>query len=105
MNRQAMNEDALGRLEAHLGTLLFVGVTAAASLLLIGLVLWAVNANAGLATWLLNGGLIVLMATPILRVIVSVVEYARARDWFFVTTTLAVLTVLLVSIALALRAG
>jgi uncharacterized membrane protein len=45
------------------------------------------------------------MATPILRVVVSIVEYARARDWFFVTTTLAVLGVLLVSIVLALKTG
>ena len=100
-----MNEEALERLETHLGTLLFVGVAAAASLLAIGLVLWMVNANATVATWLLNAGLIVLMATPILRVIVSVVEYARGRDWFFVTTTLAVLGVLLVSIVLALKTG
>lgn len=99
-----MNQDALDRLETHLGTLLFVGVATAASLLLIGLVLWALNATATLATWLLNAGLIVLMATPVLRVVVSIVEYARAKDWFFVTTTLAVLTVLLVSIALALKA-
>jgi uncharacterized membrane protein len=100
-----MNEEALERLETQLGTLLFVGVASAASLLAIGLVLWMLNANATFATWLLNAGLIVLMATPILRVIVSVVEYARARDWFFVTTTLAVLGVLLASIVLALKTG
>jgi len=100
-----MDEEALDRLETNLGSLLFVGVATAASLLLIGLVLWALDATATFATWLLNAGLIVLMATPILRVVVSIVEYARAKDWFFVTTTLAVLTVLLVSIALALKAG
>jgi hypothetical protein len=32
---------------------------------------------------------------------VSLVEYVRMRDWFFVLTTLAVLTVLLVSVGLA----
>ena len=29
-------------------------------------------------------GLLVLMATPILRVLVSLVVYVRMRDWFFV---------------------
>jgi uncharacterized membrane protein len=41
------------------------------------------------------------MATPILRVVVSLVEYARMRDWFFVATTLMVLIVLFVTIAVA----
>jgi uncharacterized membrane protein len=44
----------------------------------------------------------ILMATPILRVVVSLVEYARMRDWFFVSTTLFVFGVLLVTLTLAL---
>ena len=47
---------------------------------------------------LLNAGLIVLMATPILRVLVSVVEYVRMRDWFFAVTTLAVVAELSVTV-------
>jgi uncharacterized membrane protein len=42
------------------------------------------------------------MATPILRVLVSVVEYWRMRDWFFVATTLVVLAVLFTTVATAL---
>jgi uncharacterized membrane protein len=45
---------------------------------------------------------VILMATPILRVVVSLIEYARMRDWFFVATTLAVLIVLFVTIGVAL---
>ncbi len=97
-----MNEDTLERLEAQLGKLLLVGVISAATLLFAGLVLWAINGDPAVANGLLNTGLIVLMATPILRVVVSVIEYAKIKDWFFVMTTLAVLTVLLVSIALAM---
>ena len=97
-----MNEDALGALEAQLGKLLLVGVIAAATLLFAGLVQWAINVDPAVANGLLNAGLIVLMATPILRVVVSVIEYAKIKDWFFVVTTLAVLAVLLVSIALAM---
>ena len=33
---------------------------------------------------------------------IAFIEYAKIKDWFFVMTTLAVLTVLLVSIALAM---
>jgi uncharacterized membrane protein len=97
-----MNEDALERLEAQLGKLLLVGVISAATLLFAGIVLWAINVDPAVANGLLNAGLLVLMATPILRVVVSVIEYAKIRDWFFVVTTLGVLTVLLVSIALAM---
>jgi len=45
---------------------------------------------------------VMLMATPILRVVVSLVEYARMRDWFFVATTLIVFGVLIVTVTLAL---
>ena len=44
----------------------------------------------------------ILMATPILRVVVSLVEYARMRDWFSVSTTLFVFGVLVVTLTLAL---
>jgi len=51
----------------------------------------------------LDAGLVVLMGTPVLRVAVSAVAYLRARDWFFVATTLAVLAVLLGAIWIAWR--
>jgi uncharacterized membrane protein len=41
------------------------------------------------------------MATPVLRVIVSLIEYVQMRDWFFVVTTVLVLGVLLVTVTLA----
>jgi len=45
-----------------------------------------------------------LMATPILRVIVSVAEYVWLRQWFFVIVTLVVLAELTVTVVVALRA-
>ena len=45
----------------------------------------------------------ILIATPILRVMVSLIAYAKMRDWFFVTTTLIVFAVLLTSVLLALH--
>jgi len=40
---------------------------------------------------------VILMVTPLMRVIVSLVAYARMRDWFFVTTTLLVFAMLLMA--------
>jgi uncharacterized membrane protein len=97
-----MIDEEIERLETILGRLLLGGVVCSASLLLVGLVIWMLDITPAASTALLNAGLVTLMATPVLRVIVSLVEYVRMRDWFFVLTTLAVLTVLLVSAGLAL---
>jgi uncharacterized membrane protein len=45
-------------------------------------------------------GLLVLLATPLLRIIVSAVIFARERDWRYVAITLLVLAILLLSFAL-----
>jgi uncharacterized membrane protein len=95
-------EDGLSRLEARLGRLLVTGVTISASALGVGLLVWLIAPSSTAANLLLKIGLFVLMATPILRVIVSAVEYFRMRDWFFVATTLAVLAVLGVTIFYAI---
>ena len=96
-----MNDQGISRLEVHLGRLLLGGVLTAATCLALGLAIWLLGAIPGAANVLLTAGLMVLMATPILRVVVSLVEYVRMRDWFFVTTTFVVLVVLFVTIAVA----
>jgi len=93
------DDTQLHRLEDLLGQVLVTGVAASATLLAAGLVVELAGYN---AHPLLKFGLILLMATPILRVAVSLVEYLRMRDWFFSATTGAVLIVLLTSVALAL---
>jgi uncharacterized membrane protein len=98
-----MSEDAIGRLEIHLGRLLQAGVLTSAACLAVGLGIWMSNASPRISTPLLTAGLLILMATPILRVVVSLIEYMRMRDWFFVGTTLFVFGVLLVSLAVALN--
>jgi len=45
-------------------------------------------------------GLLVLVATPVVRVAVSVVGFARERDALYVAITLAVLAILLASLFL-----
>jgi uncharacterized membrane protein len=47
---------------------------------------------------LIQLGLLFLIATPIARVVLSVVGFARQRDWLYVLVTLTVLTLLTYSL-------
>ena len=79
--------------------------------LLLTLVLFAAGTAAGIVGALLGLGggvflvpflgLVILMATPVARVVVSVVEYALGRDWLFVTLTSGVLVILIGSLMVA----
>jgi uncharacterized membrane protein len=91
------------RLERWLGKVLTVGTVASASLLAAGLVMQLTAVNPGVAASLTRVGLIILMATPVARVVVSVVEYAFERDWLFTTLTMAVLIILTGSLLVAVR--
>ena len=51
---------------------------------------------------LLNTGIVVLLATPVVRVIVSTVQYVSERDWAFATLTFIVLLELAASAIAAL---
>ena len=47
---------------------------------------------------LLDAGLLLLMATPMARVLISCAEYVRERDWFFAVNAFGVLVVLGITI-------
>lgn len=96
------SDDALQSLELTLGRLLQFGVISSAICLAAGLVLWMMRGPSDAATTALTIGLIVLMATPIVRVVVSLVAYIRMRDWFFVVTTIMVFVLLAATVSLAL---
>jgi uncharacterized membrane protein len=51
--------------------------------------------------FLLQAGVLVLMATPILRVLVAMLVFAHGRDRRYTLISLGVLTILLLSILLA----
>lgn len=93
--------ESLGRLERQLGRLLIAGVIISACLLAAGLVLWLRDPQGGSTVWLLDAGLLALMATPILRVVVSFAEYLRLRDWLFAAMTMLVLAELTLTVAVA----
>jgi uncharacterized membrane protein len=97
------SDPSLDRLERNLGRLLQAGVFTAAACLALGLVAFISVGQSRFSTLTLTLGLIVLMATPIMRVVVSLVAYVRMRDWFFVTTTVTVFVLLIVTVTLAWR--
>jgi uncharacterized membrane protein len=94
--------DPLSTLEQRLGRLFVVGLTVSAAFLIAGLALYLSSPGTAAGAWPLTAGLVVLMATPLLRVIVSMIEYVRMREWFFVLTTLAVLAELSITMIYAL---
>jgi len=94
---------AVDHLEETLGRVLGIGVTLSTIALAAGLVsALAVGENA-LTMTLLTAGVVLLIATPIARVVISCLAYLRRRDWTFVLLTLIVLGELIASIVAAIR--
>jgi uncharacterized membrane protein len=77
------------RLERVIGLVLRIGVAASSICLALGLLLSFAGVPA--AAWLLQVGIIVLLATPVARVCVSIAEYVAERDWTFTLLTMIVL--------------
>lgn len=98
MNRET---SATQRLEAMIGEVLRFGTITSSTMFAIGLVMTVVRYQPAVAQLLLGAGLIILLATPAARVVVSVIEYIRERDWMFVVLTLIVLLALAGSVVAA----
>ena len=88
------DRSANARLEVMIGEVLRFGTIASSTLLAIGLAMTLARYRSELARLLLEAGLIILIATPAARVVTSVIEYIRERDWLFVILTLIVLLAL-----------
>ena len=86
---------SLPAFERQLVRVMLTGVLLSTIVLSAGLVLLLVAPHSLAARQLLNAGLIVLMITPVLRVVLSVAEALRRRDWFWLWNTAAVAIVLL----------
>jgi uncharacterized membrane protein len=95
-------ENQVAPLERWVGAVLRVGVMASSACLAVGLVLVLIYGDGGAAGILLHIGIIVLLATPVARVVVSTVQYVIARDWTFTALTLIVLVELMASVVAAL---
>jgi len=90
-------------MELQLGRLLRAGVVLSTAALSAGLALSLAAGPSALATNLLTLGVLLLIGTPVARVVVSSVAYARRRDWTFALLTLVVLGELIASIVAATR--
>jgi uncharacterized membrane protein len=97
------SNDRDSRMEETIGRALRIGVTTSSLCLAIGLILSLLHGPDRPAHALLTSGLVILMATPVGRVVISVVEYVLERDWFFVAMTSIVLLELLGSVYAATR--
>ncbi len=89
------------RLERVIGIVLRTGVMVSTVCLGVGLVLSLLGTGPS-ALIVLDIGVVVLLATPVVRVVVSIVEYASGRDWAFVGLTAIVLVELAASAVAAL---
>lgn len=71
--------------------------------LLAGLVVWLFRRESDTPAMLLNGALIVLMAAPAVRVLISAVEAVRQKEWLHLATIAAVAILLGVAVTIASR--
>ena len=90
------------KLERLIGIVLRAGVMASSACLAAGVLLSLATGGGAVSAFLLNAGIIVLLATPVARVIVSIVQYVSQRDWTFAALTIVVLLELVASAVAAL---
>ena len=102
MSAAALDPNAAGvRLERIVGVVLRVGVMTSSACLAVGLALELLSGSAASAVPL-QVGVIVLLGTPVARVVVSIVQYVNEHDWAFAALTGIVLVELMASAAAAL---
>jgi uncharacterized membrane protein len=88
-------------LEIAIGRLLRIGVVTSSGLLAAGVAMTLSGYAPSVSRGLLTTAIVILMATPVARVVVSLGEYIRERDWLFVALTTIVLLTLAGSVAAA----
>jgi uncharacterized membrane protein len=89
-------------MERVIGVVLRAGVVLSSTCLTVGLVTYLFVGSADLSRLLLQIGVIVLLATPVARVVVSIGQYISERDWAFAALTAMVLLELMASAVAAL---
>ena len=90
------------RLERSVALVLRAGVIASTSCLAVGLALSLAGVAEPLPGILLQTGILVLLCTPVARVVISTVQYVAERDWQFAALTAIVLVELIASAVAAL---
>ena len=93
-----MRPAQLDRLERVLGRILRIGSLASTAILTVGLGLALAAPASAVGPAVIRAGLLVLLATPVARVVASVIEYTSDRDWLFAGLTSIVLAIILGSL-------
>ncbi len=83
-------------LEARFRPLSVAAVLIFSASLALGLVVYLISPESRLALLALHAGLLILIASPAIRISVAAAERIRRRDWPFVLMTLAIVAELLV---------
>jgi len=102
MTLEGRPESASQPLERAVGVVLRAGVATSTVCLAVGAAWALVSGESGPAYTLLQTGILVLLLTPVARVVVSIAQYISERDWRFATLTTIVLVELLASAVAAL---
>jgi uncharacterized membrane protein len=97
------SSSGLRAFERTLAHVMLTGVWLSAACLALALSALLISPRLTTAQALLRIGLIILMATPVMRVVLSVVEAIRRRDWFWLWTTIAVTLILVGTMLYSLR--
>lgn len=92
-------ESSIMSMEMVLARLLRIGSILAAILLAAGIAAMLMN-GASCAPHLIKAGLIVLLLTPVSRVLVAALVFAKEKDWLFALFCLIVLCSLAVGVRL-----
>jgi uncharacterized membrane protein len=88
--------------ERTLVRVMLAGVWLSSTALAVGLALLLLSQRHDEAWLTLRAGLMMLMATPVLRVVMSVGEAIRQRDWFWFWATVAVALILTATVVYSL---
>jgi uncharacterized membrane protein len=97
-----MRDDS-SRLEHLLARVFRTGTIVSGAMLAVGLLLSFVSPSSRATTLLLGGGVLVLLATPVARVLTSFLDYVWNHDWWFALWTGIVLALLASSFLTALH--
>lgn len=107
-------------MELFVSSVLRLGVITSGILMITGIVLlWSTGDTSSPlgvleAAWIIGGspflepshvlfiGFLVLISTPLLRILATTMAYTRMKDWIFATITGTVLVILLISITLGI---
>jgi uncharacterized membrane protein len=98
-----MTQAQLDRLEHVVGVVLRIGALVSTAILALGLAVALARPSSAAGPAVIRAGLLVLLATPVARVIASVLDYARDRDWLFAALTFIVLVIVLGSLIVGAR--